>query len=69
MEKEPLIPKSLSSQGRRFDVAEYINHEAVMTVFLEKAAATGDAEVIRRARNSVRRARFRKEQAVGPEIT
>ena len=46
---------------RRFDVADHLNHPAVVRAFLWNAVATGNAEIIHRAEASIARAAARHE--------
>lgn len=51
---------SREPDGRRFDVADHLNHPAVVRAFLWHAVATGDADVIARAEASIARAAARR---------
>ena len=46
---------------RRFDVADHLNHPAVVRAFLWNAVATGNPDIIRRAEASIARAAERRE--------
>jgi DNA-binding phage protein len=48
---------------RRFEVADHLNHPAVVRAFLWNAVATGNPDIIRRAEASITRATKRREQA------
>ena len=48
---------------RRVDVADHLNHPAVVKSFLWTAVATGDPEIIRRAEASIARAEARRAAA------
>lgn len=48
---------------RRFDVADHLNHPAVVRAFLWNAVATGNPDIIARAEASIARARARREAA------
>ncbi|MEI7598831.1 MAG: hypothetical protein WCJ41_05850 [Aestuariivirga sp.] len=50
---------------RRFDVADHLNHPAVVRAFLWNAVATGNPEIIRRAEASIARAAARHETPAG----
>ena len=47
--------------GRRFDVADHLNHPAVVRAFLWTAIATGNPEIIARAEATIARAKARHE--------
>ena len=51
---------SREPDGRRFDVADHLNHPAVVRAFLWNAVATGNAEIIARADDAVARATARQ---------
>lgn len=56
---------------RRFDVADHLNHDAVVKAFLLQATATGNPDILHRAKSAVERAAARKAAAsptVGPRI-
>jgi DNA-binding phage protein len=57
------VDDSFEKAGRRFDVAQHLNHPAVARAFLWNAVATGDAGIIRRAEASIARATERREAA------
>lgn len=57
------VDDSHEKDGRRFDVAQHLNHPAVARAFLWNAVATGDADIIRRAEASIARAAERQDQA------
>ena len=44
---------------RRFDVADHLNHPAVVRAFLWNAVATGNADIIARAEAAIARAKAR----------
>ncbi|MFO1130421.1 MAG: hypothetical protein U1E16_00185 [Hyphomicrobiales bacterium] len=46
--------------GRRFDVADHLNHPAVVRAFLWNAVATGNPEIIQRAEAAIARAAARR---------
>lgn len=54
---------SRAPAARRFDVADHLNHPAVVRAFLWTAVATGDADIIRRAEESIARAEMRRAAA------
>lgn len=47
------------STPRRFDVANHLNHPAVVRAYLWNAVATGNPEIIARAEAAIERARSR----------
>ena len=49
--------------GRQFDVAEHLNHPAVVRAFLWNAVATGNPEIIARAEAAIARADARRASA------
>lgn len=51
------------SSPRRFDVADHLNHPAVLRAYLWKAVATGNPEVIARAEAAIARAKARHSAA------
>ena len=51
------------SSPRRFDVADHLNHPAVVRAFLWNAVATGNPDIIARAEASIARAKARQEKA------
>jgi DNA-binding phage protein len=53
------------AKGRHFDVADHLNHPAVVRAFLWNAVATGNPEIIRRAEASIARAAARHETPAG----
>lgn len=54
---------SADADRRPFDVADHLNHPAVLRAFLWNAVATGDAETIRRAEAAIARAEERRTAA------
>jgi DNA-binding phage protein len=46
----------------RFDVADHLNHPAVVRAFLWNAVATGNPDIIARAEASIARAAARRTQ-------
>ena len=48
---------------RRFDVADHLNHPAVVRAFLWNAVATGNPEIIARAEAAIARAAARSAAA------
>ena len=54
------VDVSFAKAGRCFDVAQHLNHPAVVRAFLWNAVATGDAGIIRRAEASIARAAERR---------
>jgi DNA-binding phage protein len=48
---------------RRFDVADHLNHPAVLRAFLWNAVATGNPEIIARAEAAIARAKARLSAA------
>lgn len=48
---------------RQFDVADHLNHPAVVRAFLWNAVATGNPEIIARAEASIARAEARRAVA------
>ena len=52
---------SRKAAGRSFDVADHLNHPAVVRAFLWNAVATGNPDIIARAETSIARARSRRE--------
>lgn len=53
------------SSPRRFDVADHLNHPAVVRAFLWNAVATGNPEIIARAEASIARAEARRQETSG----
>lgn len=54
---------SIEVAPSRFDVADHLNHPAVVRAFLWHAVSTGDADTIRRAEASIARAEARRAAA------
>jgi DNA-binding phage protein len=54
---------SHSAAPRRFDVADHLNHPAVLRAFLWNAVATGNPEIIARAEAAIARAKARLSAA------
>jgi hypothetical protein len=53
--------------GRRFDVADHLNHPAVVRAFLWNAVATGNPEIIQRAEAAIARAEARRANSQTPD--
>lgn len=51
------------SSPRRFDVADHLNHPAVLRAYLWNAVATGNPEIIARAEAAISRAKARHAAA------
>lgn len=51
------------SSPRRFDVADHLNHPAVLRAYLWNAVATGNPEIIARAEAAIARAKARHAAA------
>lgn len=54
---------TLAGAAARFDVADYLRNEKVITAFLWQARASGVPAIIARAESAVARARARQEKA------
>ena len=54
---------SCELKPRRFDVADHLNHPAVMRAFLWNAVATGNPSIIARAEAAIVKAKARQEVA------
>lgn len=53
---------SRDTAGQRFDVADHLNHPAVVRAFLWNAVATGNPEIIARAEDAIARAAARRAE-------